>query len=92
MTGWLVGVLISIDQAEPVRHYYAVAQDDRARAEWAAADLALTEGAVAASPHGGVEPVEAMCELSAAALRSLVLRPGQIKALGWKWPRRWVSH
>jgi hypothetical protein len=88
--GWLIGVLLNSGGEGPVRHFYAIAQPDRARAEWAAADYALTEGAVAVSPHGGVEPVEAVCELSQAALKSLALRPGQVKALGWKWPRRWV--
>ncbi|WP_158915550.1 hypothetical protein [Caulobacter sp. S45] len=88
--GWLVGVLVEIDHAVPLRHFYAVAQDDQARAEWAAADRALGAGVIASSPHGGVEPVEGMCRLSPAAIKSMGLAAGQVKALGWKWPRRWL--
>ena len=39
--GWLIGVLVRLpDQAQPVRHFWAVGMADRARAEWAAAKLA----------------------------------------------------
>ncbi len=89
MTGWMIGVLVEIDGAPAVRHFYAVARDDRARAEWAAADQAIRDGAIATSPHDGMEPVEAIGPLSARALQSLGLAADQTKALGWKPPRRW---
>ena len=91
MTGWMVGVLVEIGGAPAVRHFYAVARDDRARAEWAAADQALKDGAIATSPHAGMEPIEAIGPLSTRALHALGLAPGQTKALGWKPPRRWLA-
>ena len=57
------------DEAAPIRHFYAVGHDDRNRAEWAAVDQALTLGAVATSPVGGVEPVEAFARLSARTIK-----------------------
>ena len=91
MTGWMIGVLVEIEGAPAIRCFYAVATDDRARAEWAAADQALKEGAIATSPHAGMEPIETLGPLSSKALQSLGLSPGQIKALGWKPPRRWLA-
>ncbi len=90
-TGWLIGVLVDLGGgASPTRYYYAVAQDDRCRAEWSAVDMAMTEGPVAASPSGGMEPVEALSPLSLKSVGALGLRPGQIRALGIRWPRRWL--
>ena len=89
--GWMIGVLLEIDGAPAQRHHFAVAHPDQARAEWAAADLALACGTIATSPHGGMEPVEAIGELSARAVDSLGLSPGQAKALGWRSPRRWLD-
>jgi hypothetical protein len=88
-SGWIIGVLLELaDEPRPLRHFYAVAQPDQARAEWAAADRALIAGAIASSPHGGMEPVQALGALSGHALRRLALTPGQMKDLGRKWPRR----
>jgi len=39
----------------------------------------------------GLEPVHAVSELSAMAMRNLALGRGQVKLLGTRWPRRWVS-
>ena len=90
--GWMIGVLLELeDEPNPLRHFYAVAQPDQARAEWAAADRALLAGAIASSPYGGMEPVEAVGELSGHALRHLALKPGQMKELGRKWPRRFLA-
>jgi hypothetical protein len=90
--GWLIGVMLEIEgERAPLRHYYAVGQDDRARAEWAAVDRALTEGRVATSPVGGVEPVQAVNPLSAWRMRIVGLAPGEVRALGWKLPRRWLE-
>jgi len=79
------------DEPEPVRHFYAVGQDDRSRAEWAAIDEALAIGAVATSPVGGVEPVEAFARLSPRAVRRMGLAPGKVHPLGRLWPRRWLA-
>ena len=90
-TGWIIGVLVDMeDDGRPSRLFYAVAQPDRARAEWAAADRAMLTGAIASSPRASMEPVEAMGELDAHALGLLGLKAGQIKPLGEKWPRRWL--
>jgi hypothetical protein len=90
-TGWMIGVLVEgAAGAAPTRQFFAVAQPDRARAEWAAADRAMLLGAIASSPHFGHEPVDAVGELNERALHLLGLGAGQIKALGDKWPRRWL--
>lgn len=89
--GWLVGVLVRAPgEAEPVRQFYAVGLDDRARAEWAAADSAIQTGDIASSPHRGVEPVEAMVLLGPGAFAWSGLKAGEVRALGFKWPRRWL--
>ena len=90
-TGWIIGVLVDMgDDGRPSRLFYAVAQPDRARAEWAAADRAMLSCAIASSPRASMEPVEAMGELDGYALGLLGLKLGQIKPLGEKWPRRWL--
>ena len=75
----------------PVRHFYAVGHDDRNRAEWAAVDQALSQGAVATSPVGGVEPVEAFARLSPKVIKRMGLRDGVVRPLGPLWPRRWLA-
>ena len=89
-TVWMIGVLIEAAPGPPVRQFFAVAQDDQARAEWAAADLALKEGAIASRPCQGMEPIETVSALSQRALLSLGIAPGEARALGWKPPRRWL--
>ena len=90
-SGWMIGVLLELeDEPKPLRHFYAVAQPDQARAEWAAADRALLAGIIASSPYSGMEPVEALGELSSHALGLLGLRPGQLKEFGRKAPRRFL--
>ena len=90
--GWLIGVLVRIPgEAAPVRHFYAVAYDDRARAEWAAADRAMLIGDIASSPHRGTEPVEAMTQLARTTFAWSGLARNEVRALGVKWPRRWLA-
>jgi len=89
---WMVGVLIELaGEPAPVRHYYAVGLEDRNRAEWAAVDQALTLGHVAASPAGGLEPVEAFARLSPKVVRRMALGDGKVAPLGRLWPRRWLA-
>lgn len=89
---WMVGVMLEVDgEPAPVRHFYAVGHDDRNRAEWAAIDQALTLGAVATSPVGGTEPVEAFARLSAKVVKRMGLREGAVRPLGPLWPRRWLG-
>jgi hypothetical protein len=89
---WMVGVMLEVaGEAAPVRHFYAVGHDDRNRAEWAAIDQALTLGAVATSPVGGVEPVEAFARLSPKVVKRMGLRDGAVRPLGALWPRRWLA-
>lgn len=91
MSGWLVAVMIETAEAPaPVRHYFAVGHAEQAKAEWAAVDAALRTGAVATSPVGGLEPVEAVNPIPAPRMKSLGLAAGEIRALGWKHPRRWL--
>lgn len=90
--GWLIGVLVKqADQPAPVRHFWAIGIEDRARAEWAAADRAMLLGDIASSPYGGTEPVEAMTPLSRTSFGWSGLAPGEVRALGIKWPRRWLA-
>ena len=90
--GWVIGVMIeTLETPGAQRHFFAVDRADRAEAEWKAVDAAALIGAVATSPVKGLEPVHAVSELSAAAMRNLALGRGQVKLLGTRWPRRWVS-
>lgn len=89
--GWVVGVMVEVaGEPYPVRHYFGVGKPDRAQAEWAAVDRALEAGGVASSPFRGVEPVEALREVVAYRMRELGLKPGETRALGDKFPRRWL--
>ena len=92
--GWMIGVMVELERgAAPVRHYYAVGRADRNRAEWAAVDSALQLGGqVATSPSGGSEPVEAVAPLSPDVARVMGLGDGQVRALGPRWPRRWIGN
>lgn len=90
--GWVIGVMVEVaGERTPVRHYFAVGKADRAQAEWTAVDLAMNAGAVASSPVGGHEPVEALREIVAYRMRDLGLKPAEARALGDKNPRRWLS-
>lgn len=74
-----------------LRRYYAVAKSDRAEAEWAAVDAAMTAGPVATSPRGGIEPVQAEGELPGPFLAANGVRPGAVRDLGDLRPRRWID-
>ena len=90
--GWLIGVLVRVEgAAEPLRHFYAVGHEDRAQAEWAAADLAIQVGDIASSPFRGAEPVETLRQLSRTSFDWSGLGRREVRALGVKWPRRWLS-
>ena len=91
-SGWLIGVMVE-RPGEPValRHFFAVGHADRAKAEWSAIDQALLIGPVSSSPVGGLEPVHAVSELSAKTIKSLALKPSEVRSLGWRWPRRWTT-
>ena len=75
----------------PIRHFFAVGHEDRAKAERAAIDRAMLIGQVASSPVQGLEPVHVIGALNARTVKSLALKPGEVRALGWKWPRRWLA-
>ncbi len=89
--GWLIGIMVEVED-EPIalRHFFAVGHDDRAKAEWTAIDEALLIGQVAMSPVGGLEPVQAIGELSAKTVALQGLKPGEVRALGRRPPRRWM--
>ena len=75
----------------PLRHYYGIGHADRGKAEWTAVDLAGREGNVASSPCKGMEPVAAIRGLTPARMAMLGLAKGEVRALGWKYPRRWMT-
>ena len=91
-SGWLIGVMVELaGEPAPLRHFFAVGYEDRAQAEWKAIDRALLIGRVATSPFGGLEPVHAVSELPPPTTRALALKPGEVRSLGWRWPRRWIA-
>lgn len=90
--GWLIGVLVQVPgEPAPLRHYFAVGHQDQGKCEWTAVDAARDAGPIAESPVAGQEPVQALRPLTLAKMRTLGLAPGQVRALGWKHPRRWLS-
>ncbi|WP_332764766.1 hypothetical protein [Phenylobacterium sp.] len=91
-SGWMIGVMVELaGEPAPLRHFFAVGHEDRNKAEWTAIDKAQLIGGVAGSPVGGLEPVHVVSELSAQTVRALALKPGEVRPLGWKWPRRWIT-
>ena len=88
---WVVGVLVKPPGEAMQRHYYAVGWADRAKAEWTAVDRAIVTGEVASGPIGGAEPVEALKPLTRPRMAALGLAPGEVRELGWRFPRRWLS-
>ena len=91
-SGWLIGVMVELaGEPVPLRHFFAVGWEDRAKAEWSAVDKALLIGRVATSPVGGLEPVHAVSQLAVRTTNALALKAGEVRALGWRWPRRWLT-
>lgn len=89
--GWVIAVLLAADSLPMQRHYYAVGHADRSKAEWTAVDWALRRGEVAASPLAGAEPVEALKGLTRPRMATLGLASGEVRELGCKSPRRWLT-
>jgi len=89
--GWVIGVMLAVSGQPMQRHYYAVGHADRAKAEWTAVDSAVRAGEVASGPIGGAEPVEALKALTRARMGTLGLAPGEVRELGWRFPRRWLG-
>jgi uncharacterized membrane protein len=89
--GWLIGVMVELaDEPVALRHFFAVGHEDRAKAEWRAIDQALLIGQVAVSPVSGLEPVHAIGEIPAKTIAVHALKPGEVRSLGQRWPRRWI--
>jgi hypothetical protein len=90
--GWLIGVLVEVaGEPEPLRHYFAVGHEDQAKSEWTAVDFAGRAGRVSSSPRSGQEPVQALRALTPAKMKSLGLTQGEVRELGWRHPRRWLT-
>jgi hypothetical protein len=89
--GWVVGVMLAPAGQPMQRHYFGVGHADRAKAEWTAIDQAVRDGEVASSPVDGTEPVQALHPLTRARMTTLGLSAGQVRPLGWRYPRRWLS-
>lgn len=91
MSGWLIGVMVELSgEPAPVRHFFAVGHEDRAKAEWTAIDAASLIGGIASSPVKGVEPVQALAALTPARMKKKGLLPREVRALGRAWPRNWL--
>ncbi len=90
--GWLIGVLLEVTgEPKPLVHYFAVGHEDQGKSEWTAVDWAGRTGRIASSPLRGQEPVEAIRPLTAAKMKTLGLAPGEVRELGWRNPRRWLT-
>jgi len=90
--GWLIGVLVEVaGEPKPLLHYFAVGHADQAKSEWTAVDYAGRAGRVATSPVAGQEPVQAIRALTPAKMKTLGLAPGEMRELGWRHPRRWLT-
>ncbi len=90
--GWLIGVMVEVaGEAAPLRHFFAVGHEDRSKAEWTAIDSAMLIGRIATRPVGGLEPVHMVSELTARTTKTLALKAGEVRPLGWRWPRRWTT-
>jgi hypothetical protein len=89
--GWVIGVMVQTPGEPMQRCYYAVGQPDRSRAEWTAVDCAVSAGEVATSPVSGAEPVEALKALTRPRMAMLGLAHGEVRELGWRYPRRWLA-
>ena len=91
MSGWLIGVMVEVaGEPSPVRFYFAVGFEDRAKAEWTAIDGAAGLGNVAYSPVNGLEPVQALSPLTPAKMKRLGLKPDEVRPLGRVLPRKWL--
>ncbi len=90
--GWVIGVHVEV-RGEPgtSRHFFAIGHADRAKAEWTAVDWAQKVGDVAVSPVRGDEPVQMLGALTASMMGKLGLKPAEVRELGVKWPRRWLT-
>ena len=90
--GWMIGVMVEV-AGEPValRHFFAVGLEDQAKAEWLSIDQAQKTGPVAVRPVGGLEPVHTVGALSPRTIIALGLKAGEVRPLGWRWPRRWLD-
>ena len=90
--GWMIGVMVKVEgEPAPLRHFFAVGFEDRAKAEWRAIDRAMLIGPVAESPVSGLEPVHAVSELTPSTVSTLALKAGEVRSLGWRWPRKWIT-
>ncbi len=90
--GWVIAVLLELPgEPAPLRHYFAVGHEDQGKSEWTAVDWAGRAGRVAVSPRAGQEPVEAIRPLTPSKMKELGLAPGEVRELGWRHPRRWLS-
>lgn len=87
----MIGVMVELEgEPAPLRHFFAVGHEDRAKAEWTAIDHAMKVGRIAVSPSQGLEPVHVVSELTLGLVKTMALRPGQVRGLGSRWPRRWI--
>ena len=90
--GWVVGVLLQPPgEPRPLLHYFAAVFEDQGKAEWTAVDFAGREGRIASSPVAGQEPVQAIRPLTRDRMNRLGLASGELRSLGWRRPRPWLT-
>ena len=80
MSGWVIGVMVEVSgEAAPLRHFFAIGHEDRAKAEWTAIDVpgsslttvnsvfqSIAMGIYAPSGGGGVATYTALVDQSRA--------------------------
>lgn len=79
------------DEERPVREFYAVGKADRSLAEWAVVDQVVATGSVAGTPVHGQETVEIVAGISPDLARTHGLKANEVRPLGRRLPRRWLS-
>ncbi|WP_269715395.1 hypothetical protein [Caulobacter sp. NIBR2454] len=89
--GWLISVMTEGSDGKPLQRYFAVGHPDQAKAEWTCIDRATQDGPLASSPSAGREPVQAVNPINLYAMRTYGLANGEVKLLGEKPPRRWMT-
>lgn len=89
--GWLIAVMTEGSGKKLVQRYFAVGHPDQGKAEWTCVDRATQDGPLASSPSDGREPVQAVNPISLFAMKTYGLTAGEVKLLGEKPPRRWMT-
>ena len=86
----LTRALATVDQAKAV-YNQAQARMEAIRRQSSSSEAPEPTLPIATSPVGGLEPVQAICAILGTTVSHQALLPGEVRPLGPRWPRRWVS-